>query len=197
MRNSSFVATFLLLAVIGSAVVACGGDSSDGDESVVADIYPTATVPAELSEPIIVSGTPQPATGNSTTYVVQEGDTLESISAEVGVPVEELMTANGITDPTALFVGQELTIPGEDAAEPTAEPQEGPPPEPTEVPPEEPPAEPTEASGEQTYTVQEGDFPASIAEQFGISVEALMAANGITDPAGLHVGDVLVIPAPE
>jgi hypothetical protein len=50
---------------------------------------------------------------------------------------------------------------------------------------------------ERTYTVQEGDYPASIAEKFSISAEALMKANGITDPASLKIGQQLLIPEHE
>lgn len=46
------------------------------------------------------------------------------------------------------------------------------------------------------YEVQAGDSLVRIAEQFGISVEALVAANGIVDPQRIQVGDVLVIPEP-
>jgi len=44
--------------------------------------------------------------------------------------------------------------------------------------------------------VQAGDNPGSIAAKFGITAAALMAANGITDPRSLHVGQRLVIPLP-
>jgi LysM repeat protein len=53
---------------------------------------------------------------------------------------------------------------------------------------------PTPAALGQTYTVQSGDIPLTIAEQFGISVEELLAANPGLDPTGLVVGQVIVIP---
>ena len=46
------------------------------------------------------------------------------------------------------------------------------------------------------HTVQPGDVPVAIAAQYGISVDALMAANEITDPTTLQIGDQLLIPAP-
>lgn len=46
------------------------------------------------------------------------------------------------------------------------------------------------------YEVQAGDSLARIAEQFDLSVEALVQANGISDPERIQVGDVLVIPEP-
>ena len=46
----------------------------------------------------------------------------------------------------------------------------------------------------QTYVVQEGDTLAAIAQQFGTSVAALQAANGIDDPDEIVIGTTLVIP---
>ena len=46
---------------------------------------------------------------------IQEGDTLYSISQATGVPVNDLMKANGITDPTALVIGNTIAIPGVNA----------------------------------------------------------------------------------
>jgi LysM repeat protein len=100
----------------------------------------------------------------------------------------------------ALSVGQKLIIPqrppeqqpvttttpetGEPAA--TATPEAG-----------EPESTSTPVAGEEgTYTVQEDDIPVTIADKFGISVEALLEANDITDPTSLTIGQVLVIPTP-
>lgn len=47
----------------------------------------------------------------------------------------------------------------------------------------------------RTYTVKPGDNPGQIARQFGVSVEALMRANNITDARALRVGQQLTIPA--
>ena len=59
-------------------------------------------------------------------------------------------------------------------------------PVPTAVPP--PPPEP------RTYTVQQGDTLAAIAQQFGTTTSALQQANGIEDPNEIFIGQVLVIP---
>lgn len=44
-------------------------------------------------------------------YVVQPGDSLTSIALRFRVSLEELMRANGITDPDYISVGQKLLIP--------------------------------------------------------------------------------------
>jgi D-alanyl-D-alanine carboxypeptidase len=55
---------------------------------------------------------------------------------------------------------------------------------------------PTPTATQVTYTVQAGDTLYSIAETFGVTIEALTAANGIDDPESLQIGHVLVIPNP-
>ena len=47
-----------------------------------------------------------------TTYTVQAGDTLSGIAAKCGVTAQAIISANKITNPNLVFVGQSLTIPG-------------------------------------------------------------------------------------
>ncbi len=78
--------------------------------SRVASAVPTATA--------TVPPSPTPVT-----YTVQPGDTLGAIAAELGVSLEDLMAANGLTDPDTLAVGQVLVVPVvEGAAQPTDTP---------------------------------------------------------------------------
>ena len=44
-------------------------------------------------------------------YIIQEGDTLQSISARTGVPVETLAQINEISDPDQIFAGSRISIP--------------------------------------------------------------------------------------
>lgn len=81
----------------------------------------------------------------------------------------------------------------------TATPEPSPTSEPT--PTVEPTPEPTPTlapteSGPRRYTVQAGDTLRTIAEQFGVTIEALLQANNLTPAQGdnLQVGQELVIP---
>ena len=47
------------------------------------------------------------------------------------------------------------------------------------------------------YVVQQGDTLSGIAARFGVSEQALMAANNLRDPNRLFAGQELAIPAPE
>jgi LasA protease len=48
--------------------------------------------------------------------------------------------------------------------------------------------------GQQDYTVQDGDFPSSIAEKFGITTDELLNANNLGSDAIIYPGDTLIIP---
>lgn len=202
----------------------------------------TATATPLVTDTPIPSPTPTsspspPPTPPYRTYKVQRGDTPAYIASQFGITAEELMAVNGITNPSALQVGQELIIPHPPTATPTpsplpvASPEPGPAASPAAVPQPTatataaaggtatpvailaavpsatlmptatptamPTASPVAAAAEaRTYVVQAGDSPDSIARRFGITAQALMAANGITDPTRLRVGQRLVIPTP-
>jgi LysM repeat protein len=56
---------------------------------------------------------------------------------------------------------------------------------------------PTPSPSPLTYTVKSGDALEAIAKDFGLTVDQVACANGITDPNLLQVGQVLVIPDDE
>ena len=51
-----------------------------------------------------------------------------------------------------------------------------------------------DGSGETVHIVQWGETLSMIAEQYGVTVESVMAANGLDDPDYVYVGQKLVIP---
>lgn len=57
-----------------------------------------------------------------------------------------------------------------------------------------PAASPTPQTNE--YTVQDGDTLSGIAAQFGVSVDQIVALNGLGDANQIAVGQVLKIPVP-
>jgi hypothetical protein len=71
---------------------------------------PGTGLPSPVAQPIN-SPSPTSATGARRTYVVRAGDTPNSIAQQFGITAAELMQANGISDPRALRIGQELAIP--------------------------------------------------------------------------------------
>lgn len=201
---------FAALALVGAGCFGGGGDSS-GDEPDLDEI-PTATLPAELPTPRIL-GQSAVSTGGRRTYTIQAGDTFSGIADQFGITLEELIAANPDVDPTSLVAGDVINLPEAVTAPPpvaTATPGEAPDEEePTEAPPAEIPTDtpmpapteppppvdtPTAQSLGTTYVVQAGDTFASIAAQFGITIEALAAANPGVDSNNLSIGQVLMLP---
>ncbi len=191
-----------LIAVLAGA--ACGGGSS-GEKAPDQSKIATATLPAVLPEPTIIGGGGV-QDGGASTYKIRQGDTLASIATRFGVSLEDLRAANPNVDASRLSVGQTIRLPsGAGNARASA-------PSPTEAPlpdtptpagnqPEASAATPTAAAPTSTpaslgqiYVVQAGDIPVNIAAKFGITVEALLAANPGINPTDLHIGQVLVIP---
>ena len=52
------------------------------------------------------------AQGGDPIYIVQPGDSLNTIAARFGVDPDDIQAANGITDANTLAIGQQLIIPG-------------------------------------------------------------------------------------
>lgn len=72
---------------------------------------PTFDVAAVLASKVPTATPTLPPTPTPHTYTVQAGDTLFSIARDLGIEVDALMAANGLTNPDRLDVGQVLTVP--------------------------------------------------------------------------------------
>ncbi len=105
-------------------------------------------------------------------YRVQPGDNLYRISLRYGVTVYAIMSANGIGNANAIYIGQVLRIP---------------------TGPVSPPPAPAPSNGFY-YTVVRGDTMAIIAARFGSTVYAIMQANGMTNANFIYPGQALWIP---
>lgn len=129
-----------------------------------------------IGQLISIPGGQDSSTGQGQTIVgshlVAAGETLASIARRYGTTVEAIAQVNGITNPSQIFIGTQLTI-----AEGVAQSQ---------------PAEPT---GISLHTVESGETLAAIAARFGTSVQALIATNGIENPDLIKAGQQLSVPS--
>jgi LysM repeat protein len=118
-------------------------------------------------------------------------------------PPTAALTPTGVSAPTTAAPTTAPSVPP--TAVPTAPPTEAPTAPPTEAPtatptPEpptpEPPTPTPQPAAPRTYVVQRGDTLRSIAEQFNVSVQALLEANNLTPKQAdsLRVGQELIIP---
>ena len=99
-------------------------------------------------------------------YIVQSGDTLLSIAVRFNVALEDLMNANGISNPDLLSAEQELVIPGLEGI-----------------------------SGVLvTEFVQFGDSFRSLSRRTQIAEPTLRRLNRLVSPTELYVGVSLIVP---
>jgi LysM repeat protein len=106
-------------------------------------------------------------------HVVSAGETLAAIAARYGVTVQSLAEANAIVDPSSIFAGQRLTIPGGETPAAVSSPA---------------------APMTSEYVVKSGDSLAQIAREYGVTVMAIATANNIENPSQIRAGQRLVIP---
>ncbi len=128
---------------------------------------PTATAPADaLPSAATPAATPEPADDTSgvvLTHIVQASETLNAIASLYGVDPQVVLAANNLADNALIQAGQRLHIPL--------------------------------TSGHQVgeHRVQFGQTLGVIAGLYGLPVELIEAANNITDPNTIVVGQTLII----
>ena len=122
------------------------------------------------------------------TYIVQYADTLEVIAAAFGTDTTALISLNGLTDPNALYVGQTLIL---RASGGVSDPET---------------TGNTDATGGSvppfglitaTHRVQSGETLFRIAQQYGVAMSDIQAANNIEDASRIFTGQDLLIPGVE
>jgi len=104
-------------------------------------------------------------------HVVASGETLFSIARRYGTSVEAISTANGIINPSTIYAGQRLIIPGA-----TTSPVAGP------------------AADGGTHIVAPGENLYRIALRYGTTVSTLAQLNGISNYHRVIAGQTLRIP---
>jgi len=111
-------------------------------------------------------------------YIVKPGDGLGSVAKAFDLTLADLLTANRISDPDSIIVGQRLVIPGKvlDEAEKAAN-QVGP-----------------LRSGYYYYTVQAGDTLSELAKAFNSTKLAIIEYNGLPDEETVYAGLEIRIP---
>lgn len=100
-------------------------------------------------------------------YTVKQGDTLSGIARRVDVPLADLLSANSLTVTSVIHPGQRLTVPD---ASSSAEPG-------------------------STHTVVAGDTLGGIASRYRVSLQSLLAVNGLRATSLITSGMQLKLPA--
>jgi membrane-bound lytic murein transglycosylase D len=126
---------------------------------------------------------------------VERGETLSTIASQYGVSQTALAEANDLRRPYRLRVGQVLALPERAGRAPSGPvvaqvPKETPP-----APAAKPPTPPTGVVGSERYVVRRGDTLGKIAKKHGLTEEALMEMNNISNRQFIYEGQVLALAA--
>lgn len=176
-----------------AGVVAQPGSPTLTPEERAPEALPSTPPPApphsaetEIAPPVEPSSAPVEAKpAGATIHLVAAGETPASIAKKYGVTAAALMHANHIADASKLRIGQKLVIPSAKlkASAPSPRPAGG------------AKGARAKSSGGATHVVKAGETLTSIAKRYGVTVNALMKANGITDASKLRIGQKLKLPA--
>ena len=111
------------------------------------------------------------ATGH-TTYTVQAGDTVAAIAGRHGLSTASVLALNGLGWKSLIFPGQTLKLSAGATVAPAASTQSG-----------------------GRYTIASGDTVSRIAAKFGVTVDSVLSANGLSWSSIIYPGQTIAIPA--
>ncbi|OIL14492.1 peptidoglycan-binding protein [Oenococcus oeni] len=114
---------------------------------------------------------------SSKSYTVASGDTLTSIAKAYGTTVSAIATANNISNPDYIYVGEVLTI-GSSTSTSTSTSST---------------SSSSTSSSSKSYTVASGDTLTSIAKAYGVSISTLAKLNNISNTNLIYAGTTLKI----
>jgi peptidoglycan lytic transglycosylase D len=131
---------------------------------------PSTRVARRMSEAVVAAGT-----STASYHRVRRGETISEIADEYGVSQRELRTWNGLDSRARIRIGQRLRVVSPDAPAP-------------------PLSSPSTEIQSRTHVVQRGETLEGLARRYGVSIQALRRANGLSDRAPLRAGVALKIP---
>ena len=114
-------------------------------------------------------------------HTVKAGQNLTVIARSYGVTIAAIVQANGISNPSRIYAGQRLAIPSAASAA-------GTPASPRATAPAVKPA------ASRVHTVKAGQNLTVIARSYGVTIAAIVQANGISNPSRIYAGQRLAIP---
>jgi LysM repeat protein len=166
--------TYFLLLVGGMSSTSLSALENPGESPTavaVAEEVEAPPVPVVVVVPIVIA---TPDESGQIVHVVQEGQTAWAIAARYGVPLADLMAINHLGAGTMLHPGDRVIVRlGEGQA---------PPPAPT-LP--------------ATHVVQTGETLWTVAALYDLSLDDLLALNGLARGAIIQPGDTLLLRAPD
>jgi LysM repeat protein len=130
-------------------------------------------VPGSLSSASTAASRPLP----TAPYTVKSGETLSEIADRFGTSTDRLIQLNRIANPNLVVAGTRLAIPGRPSSAPVARSS-------------------ASAANAKEHVVRSGESLSTIADNYGLPVEKLVALNKIDDPDLVVSGTRLKLQAP-
>lgn len=140
--------------------------------------YPPMRPMAELETDSILEPLGDLIDTSYSTYTVQSSDTSWLIANAYGIPLDDLLRANGFTRETTIYVGQEIVIPGDTTREDNGDA----------------PVDFSLLDSENEYMVEPGDTLSGIAARYNVKINTLKGINNLSSDVIL-VGQILQIPS--
>ncbi len=159
----------------------CGYSASSGSSKSSSSGGNAATV--DISQIISSVKTAEPDSDGKIYHTVEEGQTLWAIASAYDTTVDAIASWNGITDITALYLGEKLLIPIGNMKDQTATPDVAATILPT-----------ADAQGVFRHEVKSGETLWAIANLWHVTVESILHLNGLTEDSALQLGWKLKIP---
>jgi membrane-bound lytic murein transglycosylase D len=129
-------------------------------------------VARRMAEPVVAAGT-----ARRTFHRVQRGETISEIADEYGVTQRELLAWNQLDSRGRIRAGQRLRVAATNVARTSLA------------------VEPAALSGgSKTHVVRRGDTLKGLAKRYGVSIQAIREANGLSERETLRTGISLRIP---
>ncbi len=164
-RVSAEVRAVRALSAVGIATPISSTVASASEEQIPA--------PAESADADAVARPP-------VTVTIRDGQSLWSLAAQYGTTVDAIAAANGLSNARTIRTGTSVVIPGATAARPTPKKM----------------VARTSKPGTKTVVVRiyNGQTVWDVAQAYGVSVEEIVAANGLSSPDFVRAGQRLVVP---
>jgi LysM repeat protein len=122
------------------------------------------------------------------TYTIKRGDTISAIAARYGLSTASVLALNKLKSTSIIYPGQVIKLSGSSISITPV----------SQVDPIDPPSTPPVSTPapviDNRYTIRSGDTVTSIAARFGVSVDAILSANGLNRTSIIYAGRTLVIP---
>jgi LysM repeat protein len=132
---------------------------------------PSTKMARRMAEPVVAAGT-----STSAFHRVRRGETISEIADEYGVTQRELRAWNKLDSRGRIRAGQRLRVVSPDApTPPTVRPL-------------------PDSNGMRTHVVQRGETLQGLAKRYGVSIQDLREANGMTGRTTLKAGRTIRIP---